>query len=376
VVKMSLINQVLNDLEKRGATREATGGDTVRVVHVQSDIKWWPYVLAGLFALFIVTLIGLYVRKHSVLQQPIVQLSDASSSVPIVGVMSISHISAISQPQAASSVEQTSMNQPDHLKTKTLISATTSASSVEQTSKLPYRLPVNSQIRASIPTSEVAASSNITRQSVDTGRISITTKMGMPIKKVSPHQQAENEFRHAYLLAQQGKLNEAATGYKMALNLDPAHVLAREALVSVLLESKRYVEAEVVLQEALKLDEKQTHLAMLLARLQVERNAVELAIETLSRTLPYANRLAEYQAFMAALLQRQERHKDAVTYYQNALEITPTSGLWLMGLGISLQAELRKEEALDSYKHALDTHQLSPDLEAFVNQKIKEIKTK
>ncbi len=348
---MSLINQVLNDLEKRGATRDASGDDTIRVVPVQSDRNWWPYVLGGFSLLVTVVSIAVLVRKHSTPPPPIIRFNNAISSVPEVGVLSISHIAAISQPQATSSVEQTPKLLPIHLQAKT-------------------------QARTIIPASGVAASSQSPLQTTNSSRLSMTTTMGKPIKKVSQQQQAENEFRHAYLLAQQGKLNEAVTGYKLALSLDPAHVLAREALVSVLQESKRFAEAEEVLQEALSKDNKQTHLAMLLARLQVERNAVSLAIETMERSLPYATRLAEYQAFMAALLQRQDRHKEAVTFYKNALEISPTSGLWLMGLGISLQAELRKEEALDAYKRALATHSLSPDLDAFLNQKIKEIKPK
>ena len=131
-----------------------------------------------------------------------------------------------------------------------------------------------------------------------------------------------------------------------------------------------------MLKEALALDEKQTHFAMLLARLQVERNAVPVALETLQRSLPYAERMADYQAFMAALLQRQERYKEAITYYQNALQLSPLSGLWLMGLGISLQADQQKDEALNAYKRAIETHNLSPDLQAFVEQRIKELKPK
>ena len=347
---MSLINQVLNDLEKRGVARAATGDDTIRVVPFRSDSKLWPYFLLAGFILFAaIVAFWLYVHKPTVQQQPVARLSDASSSVPMTGVLSISHVAIASQPQPASSVEQALI---------------TKAGPV----------PGKPQIIAAKPASGVHAALSVASKSENTGRLVMTVPAGNPIKKVSPQQQAENEFRSAYLLAQQGKLSEAISGYKLALSLDPAHAMAREALVSALQESKRYAEAENILQEALTLDVKQTHFAMLLARLQVERNAVPLAIETLERSSTYATRLAEYQAFMAALLQRQSRHKEAVTYYQNALEISPNSGLWLMGMGISLQAEQRKDEALDAFKHALETHRLSPDLDAFVNQRIKEIK--
>jgi MSHA biogenesis protein MshN len=42
-----------------------------------------------------------------------------------------------------------------------------------------------------------------------------------------------------------------------------------------------------------------------------------------------------------------------------------------MGYGISLQAMQRNADAKDAFKHALDTQTLSPDLRAFVQQKLK-----
>lgn len=198
--------------------------------------------------------------------------------------------------------------------------------------------------------------------------------VSMQLNNLSSQQQAENEFRKAYLLMQQGRLREAATGYKAALLIDPAHVLARQALAATLLQSNLNANAEKILQEGIEQNPKQTHFAMQLARLQVERNAVPLALSTLEKTLAYANQQADYQAFVAALLQRLNRNTEAITYYQAALQISPNSGLWLMGLGISMQAEKRKEEALDAYNRAFEAHSLNPELQTFVAQRVAEIK--
>lgn len=76
---------------------------------------------------------------------------------------------------------------------------------------------------------------------------------------------------------------------------------------------------------------------------------------------------------MAALLQRQERHQEAVTYFQKALVLAPDNGVWLMGMGISLQALQRKEEARAVYQRALASNSLNAQLREFVQQKLKEL---
>jgi len=193
----------------------------------------------------------------------------------------------------------------------------------------------------------------------------------LPMKHVSPEQQADAEFRKAVALMQQGRIAEAMAGYRAALRLDAGHDAARQALVALLLEDKRGADAERVLQERLNSKPDHTGFTMMLARLQVERGAVAEATATLEKALPYANSQADYQAFLAALLQRLNRNDEAIAHYQIALQLAPNNGIWLMGYGISLQAVQRNADAKVAFQHALGTQTLSPDLQAFVQMKIK-----
>lgn len=191
--------------------------------------------------------------------------------------------------------------------------------------------------------------------------------------QVTPQQQAENEFRKAYALMQQGQSTAAISGYETALQLDAGHIVARQTLVRLLLDNKRSADAERLLQQGLQLDPKQSSLAMLLARMQVGRNELPQALETMQKSLPYAEKQADYQAFVAALLQRQNRHKEAIAHFQSAVQLSPQSGVWLMGLGISLRAEQRNAESGDAFNRALETHTLSAELQSFVKQQLKEL---
>jgi len=192
-----------------------------------------------------------------------------------------------------------------------------------------------------------------------------------PMKQVSPAQHADAEFSKAVTSMQQGHIADAIAGYEAVLRLDAGHDAARQALVALLLESKLGADAVRVLQDGLKNKPEHTGFAMLLARLQVEHGAVDHAAATLEKSLPYAGAQADYQAFYAALLQRQNRHKEAVAYYQVALQLVPGNGVWQMGYGISLQAMQRTDDARDAFRRALESKTLNPELQAFVQQKLR-----
>lgn len=360
---MSLINQVLSDLEKRGVNAPL-GEAAIRAVPVRGKTKVMGYVLAG--GILAVAAAAVWWSLRPVATVPsVVAASAVQSAAPLLVAVPNSTVAAISEPQAA---PQTAEIEP------------VDSTDFSIASRLSFELgsiPLPNSLRGKpLPDSAAPARESEAppaKTSKSNARAEPPPSVSIQLKKITPQQQAENEFRKANLLAQQGVLKEAAAGYEAALHIDPLHVMAREALVAVLLESKQNAEAEKVLQDGLKQNLKQTHFAMLLARLQVERNALPVALDTLEKTLPFADLQADYQAFMAALLQRQNRHKEAITHYQIALQITPNSGLWLMGLGISLQAVERKEDARDAYKRALETHSLSSGLQAFVAQRLKEL---
>ncbi|GAB3544565.1 tetratricopeptide repeat protein [Noviherbaspirillum agri] len=193
------------------------------------------------------------------------------------------------------------------------------------------------------------------------------------VKDFTPQQRAENDYRKALQAHQQGRSNEAMASLEQALQLDGHHVAARQTLIGLLLENKRQDDAMRLAQEGLKLDSTQPGLAMILARLQVERGELRPAIDTLEQTLPHSADRADYHAFLAALLQRDERHKQAAERYLVALQKAPQNGVWWMGLGISLQAENRTKEAQDAFKRARASNSLSPELRAFVDARLNQL---
>ena len=184
-------------------------------------------------------------------------------------------------------------------------------------------------------------------------------------------QRAEGEYRRALASLQEGRMTETVAALEQALKYEPTHEAARQTLVGLLIEANRNDEAMRQLQLGLTLDPRQPAMAMLLARLQIERGGN--GIDTLTRTLPYAGNDADYHAFLAAALARQQRHREAAEQYHLAVRAVPSNGVWWMGLGISLQAEKRNGEALDAFQRARASGGLSQELQGFVERRIQQL---
>lgn len=215
---------------------------------------------------------------------------------------------------------------------------------------------------------KAAAPSRVADSAADTVRDKRSAGQG---RQESGAQRAEGEYRHALNALQDGRMTEAVAALEQALKLDPNHDAARQTLVGLLIEAKRTDEAIRHLQAGLILDPRQPALAMLLARLQIERGAS--GIDTLTRTLPYAGNNADYHAFLAGALQRQQRYGEAAEQYQAALRTAPANGVWWMGLGMSLQADKRNAEALEAFQRARASGSLSAELQAFVERRVQQL---
>lgn len=190
----------------------------------------------------------------------------------------------------------------------------------------------------------------------------------------TPRQQAETETRRGQDLARAGRILDAIDAFDRALMLDRSYAQARLNLANALVDVKRVDEAMARLQEGLDENRANGALAMRLARLQIDRGDTRAAIDTLGRSLPYDRERADYQAFMAGLLQKEGRNAEAIDYYLTALKRAPQNGAWWLGLGLSLQAEKRVGEAREALQRAQSVGGLSADQQSNVQQRLEQMR--
>jgi MSHA biogenesis protein MshN len=191
------------------------------------------------------------------------------------------------------------------------------------------------------------------------------------LRKPTTRQRAEAEYARGAAALHQGQTTEARAAFESALQIDPAYHGARQALVGTFLEVRQPADAIRVLQEGLQLAPAQQGFAMTLARLQMEGGELDAAAQTLARSLDYPDITPDYIAFYASLLQRQQKHAEAATQFQRALARRRNVGVWLLGLGVSFEALGRGPEAQEAYRLAKSSGNLSADLQTFADQKLR-----
>ena len=370
---MSLINQMLKDLEQRGAG--SNNPIKINPAMLSTGVpqsRSFPLIKIGVLLALLAG--GVYSWMHAAKPS-----ADTTSPAP-----ALAPTASASKPAEASA--QTATNaQPNTLFATQLdaqhLQAITPpkkapAAPMPATSEVNVPAPVVPVVEKTTPLSsnEVDKSPSVkhtapklvSKQELDTG-------LG---KQIRPEQKSNNYYRLALAQLQQGRVSEAQANLSLALESNPANQEARQTLAGLLLENKRQDEAKAILTAGLAIAPEQNDFRMAIARLQVEAGDRSSALNTLEQGLGYANNNADYQVFTATLLQSAKRHEDAVQHYMTALALRSNDAKALIGLGISLQALGKLDKAQEAFNRAQATATLSPELTLFVEQQLKQLNSR
>lgn len=381
---MSLINQMLRDLESRRASLAGAAGMTQEVRSLPPQQEFLPRAGRRIGAVLAVLLLAAAAwwlfggPSAETTQQPAVALGPRSVVAPP---------SQAPAPLAAQTVPAPAASEP--------AAPLQPAADMAAPMPPPPRLQTAAEPPVAKPRPQASAAGLVkpapgralaekeSGLKVETRLSSVPTVQGpvaadenrieKKVRMLTPRERAENEYRRALGLVNQGRVQDGLAVLRGALSEDAGHAGARLVLFGLLVEQQRYEEARALLQEALVRDPAQPQFASRLARLQLEDGDVRGAEQTLSKAAAAAAGNAEFRAFHAAVLQRLTLHQEAVAEYQAALRLAPQVGTWWMGLAISLEADGRTAEAREAYLRAQATATLSTELAAFVEQKLRQL---
>lgn len=399
---MSVINKMLQDLDARGLQTARSDFSNVRSVP-EGTRRLEMRALIALVVLALIGLAGLAAWRFGAspaapvaIDQPLVQLAAVAPAVPLAESAPPLEVVTLAPPVSAPAVAQAAFEPESEPKTRNKTKTVDAAPSPQRSAPAATRSSAPAAIRVAQSRSRPETSDAVERierpvrrnarvdaaapaaersepraRNVRSAGSAAAADNALQMKQANPRQEAENEYRRALGLVQEGRVTAGISGLEQTLRIFPRHDAARQTLIGLLLESRRPDEAMQQLEQGLALDAGQTAMAMTLARLQVERNGP--ALQTLQRSLPHAQDNADYQGFIGALLQREQRHKEAIEHYTSALRMNPKNGIWWMGLGISLQADQRLPDARVAFQKAKASGSLDGELPNFVDKKLQQL---
>lgn len=397
---MSLINQMLSDLDKRHAADAAAvdAGGVLTGVHVPAGFqrpatnRVWPLAL-----LFVIALAGGFAgwawlrggqsepsapaATPAMAVAPAMPLQAAPEATPPM-VAPTAPTRQAGAPTLSGEKMSAVASQAVPAPTAVAVTPPSTATAEQVVATKPATTPVTKTLPPSTGTSDAAIAASppsakplpeVAKQTSgdqppQDRRAKGSARVGA-FKVVSPQQQAENLYRSAMLYLQQSQVAQAKEALRQALGIDPTNLAARELLAGLLLDERRFEEAVRVAGNAPGMAGS-SKLTMILARAQLAGGKQDEAFDTLDKGLDAVGDDADYHAFFAALLQRRERHEEAVRHYLVALRDDPGQPNWLIGIGISLQATGKPKDAAEAYQRALATDLLAPPVAQYARQQL------
>jgi MSHA biogenesis protein MshN len=356
---MSVINQMLRDLDARDASDNERAGLPRRLRTLppaaKSDADKWRTLALGMAMGAAITAIAAFALRDdgNDTPPPLPPVQAGSAVAPAeAGEMKLSTLMAASAPAPAQPA--TAAPAPPARRPAPAATAPESPKPAAASRETPPAARAAAQ-PAPAP-AEPAPEAQIDKRAKGAG---------------TAHDMAEAEYRKGMQAVKRGDAVAAQPHFLKALEFDPAHAKARQALLSILVGGRQWQEARQVAESGLALDPAQSGWAVILARLQFEHGDAAAALATLERHAGHAAGDAEYQGLFAYLLQKQQRPEEAAGRFRTALALRPGEGRWWFGLGVALEAAGRAGEAKDAYAKARAAGNLPADMAAVAEQKVR-----
>ena len=377
---MSLINQMLRDLDRRQAAPPASPSGVVRPVSKPPAGREWFWRTISLLVLGAaawVAWVAYQLQPHFVATKAAYEAAGA-----VKQRLQQPNATAMSAPLAANaSTPAVAPPPPPGTSAPADPSAPTGQSApterTEEPARAAPRAPDLFKLAQSIETPITAPANPAGERNHSASKPEVTAQKAPPkvVKRDRPvagTDGAEASFRRGVMLMNDGRVSEAQALFAEALQADPKHVASRQALVAMLLDRREFDAAQRLLEEGLAAQPGNAQFATVLGRILVERGDLQRAAAVLSST-PEGAKYADHQMMLGAVLQRLGRDAEAVPVFQNATKLGAPQAPSLVALAISYEHLGKKREALRAYQQSLAS--LAPDeVRAYAETRIRALR--
>lgn len=202
-----------------------------------------------------------------------------------------------------------------------------------------------------------------------TATTSMTTNNGY-IKKIMVDLPAERYYQKVLFLISMHQNQKAIQELTELLRNTPNFSSARQTLVELLIQERSETKAQEILKQGLQLEPHYIPFLQLKAHILAKKGDLNHAIRLLEQEAPPINQFPEYYSLLAALYQQSGKANLASDLYQQLLHLDPDKSIWWIGLGIALDSIGDHSGAIEAYNHARRDDTLNPRLKDFLKNNI------
>jgi MSHA biogenesis protein MshN len=181
---------------------------------------------------------------------------------------------------------------------------------------------------------------------------------------------ADQTYQKALQLVDENNVPAAISTLKDLLTTTPDYADAREALVKLLLQQGQISDADNILHAGMEARPGYPPFVELQAHIMALEGEYANALATLQTVKPIMQDNPDYYAFMAALYQQVGNAQQAARLYNQLLKLRANDASWWLGLATALEASNQKNAALQAYQQALAIGTLEPQVQDFINNRI------
>jgi tetratricopeptide (TPR) repeat protein len=181
------------------------------------------------------------------------------------------------------------------------------------------------------------------------------------------------QYQESLLSAETGNYTSAIEHLTSLLKIDPEFKDARVSLTALLIDQGNRSRAQKLIDDGLNTNPGYTPFIELKARILATDGKFAQALTLLQTSTPSIDENPEYHAFIAAMYEQTNKHALAANLYRQLIAINASNGSWWFGLGVSLDKLGQTNNAIAAYKKAAAEGHLNAESLAYLHTRMQKL---
>jgi MSHA biogenesis protein MshN len=167
------------------------------------------------------------------------------------------------------------------------------------------------------------------------------------------------------------QLSKAEKLFEDVLLVSPEHKVARKQLAALWFGRKSYRDAINLLSQGITQSPQYSEFRLMKARILISQKKMTAALTTLKVLDTVEN--VDYQTLLATSAQQQKKYSIAISAYKRLIKMEPNVGRWWLGLAVALDSNSDFKLASKAYEQVINHIELSEELRLFAQQRLQEL---